>query len=278
MWEPIEQQVEQLIQQDLAKYNLKTLKETLQGLKHDTQECSAIEPGFAKIARLQAIISSCVINAPQFLAGNPATNFSCFWGFALLHLSLLKEQAHTVPNAASDQQLRDAAIAYSKYAQVALSRMYNRPMELNPNESTNEPGKVSNWVVDFAIRFTDTGEELYRINRLFRHNPTQRTPSLADELRPLTEDANTAIEKYYPGAARQKELADLAYASVLELMNQWPSDEATALNKLKDILESDDYSDFVKNYYPTRSIYNNPETDLPVQTTPSMPVVNFYSF
>lgn len=271
LWAQIKSQVEALVEQDIATYNLQQLQLTLQGLQDEVNNYIQLTDPEQKLAALESIDNNVVLNLPKFLSGGPASGFSCFWGMALLHLSIRRELCHLVGDAANQQLLAESVETYCAFGRVGLSRIYNeRLAQIEVTSSSNNvPGKNSMWAVNVNMTDNKTGAILFQYNKMYRNG---WGPAV------LVKDTiycNEQIAQQWTDltGSLQSELGGWACDAIIQMEAKYPYTQTDALAKLQNAMDSTEYSQYTDNYYPTSSIYNAPQTNQPLQPTPARPTV-----
>jgi hypothetical protein len=280
LWDQIKDQVETMVNQKISEYNLKQLELTLQGVRLSVSTYPTITDPRQKLSALVAIEKNIETVLPKFLSGEPASNFSCFWGIALLHMTIRRELCDIVKNSndhANEQLLKKYATLYCSYARTCLSRIYNdRISQIEVLASSdNEPGKHSNWRIDVTMTDKKTGAMLYEFHKHYR-GKEWNNKVLDDQ----TIASNNEISKKWDELVSliQKDISDWGFDAVKLLEKEYPFTHATGLAGLKTAMTLDDYKTYEDKYYPSSSIYNDPETTKPKQQTATKPVVQLNPF
>lgn len=268
LWQQIEQQVQTLISQDLAKYNLQQLQDTLQGLQDQISDYVQLTDPTQKQMALQAIDEVIVSNAPKFMNGDPGTNFSCYWGMALLHLTVRRELVQVFGSSGNATLLADSVVAYCAYGHTGLSRIYNTRLgQLSFYQSSdNVAGKNSKWRVYANLNDTSDNTELFVYSRVFNAPdwPIAQAASYVNSQLPIHwNDIEVPLQ--------QQLNALLEVIQTLQAAN--PYTEAQGLAQLQQLMAPTDYQNYLTSYYPSTSIYNAPATTEPAQPTPAVPSV-----
>ncbi|MBL8298091.1 MAG: hypothetical protein JNN30_07025 [Rhodanobacteraceae bacterium] len=270
LWQQVEQQVQNLISQDLAKYNLQQLQDTLQGLQNQVSDYVQLTDPTQKQIALQAIDEVIVSNAPKFMNGDPGTNFSCFWGMALLHLSVRRELVQVFGSSGNAALLADSVVAYCAYGHTGLSRIYNTRLgQLQfSSSSDNVEGKNSKWRVYANLNDTSDNTELFIYSQIFNapNWPIAQAASYVNSQLPIHwNDIQDPL---------QTQLNALLHViQTMQAAN--PYSETQGLAQLQQLMAPSDYQAYVQSYYPSTSIYNTPDTTEPAQLTPTAPSVNW---
>ncbi|MDF2433690.1 MAG: hypothetical protein JWP44_3321 [Mucilaginibacter sp.] len=264
IWDQIKAQVEAMVDQKIAENNLAKLRKDLKGIQINLKNYQRLTDKTQKQSALQAINTTIEAMVPSFLSGDISSGFSCFWGIALLHLAVKKELWELYRDQPNETLLRESTILYCKFGRVALSNIYNSLMDkvIISVHTANEPGKASNWEID--VRMKDKGTEIFEYRRYFRHKEWNN-----QVLDKCTIECNDGIVPRWTAieTRTQKDLSDWAYDAIRELEKEYTFTEKAALDQVKDSMEEGDYNIFLKKYYPSFSIYNNPETKEPLKKT-----------
>lgn len=264
IWDQIKDQVEALVDQKIAENNLANLRRDLKGVQINLKNYEMLTDIDQKKSTLQSINTTIVAMIPTFLSGDVSSGFSCFWGIALLHLSVRKELWELYQDQANIDLLRTSTILYCKFGRVALSNIYNGKLDqvgINA-ESTNQPGKASNWIIN--VNVVDDGKQVFEYSKYFGKG--QWNPTLLDQC--TVECNNGIMEQWGIITSRlQGDLASWAYDAIVELEAEYSFTEKEAVSLIADSMTDDDYKIFSSTYYPSASIYNNPQVAGSVKKT-----------
>ena len=273
VWDQIKEQVEKLINQKISEYNLERQKQVLAGIKLNILQYKPLTDRPQRLAKLVAIETLIETNLPWFMAGDPKENFTCFWGLALLHLTVRKEICLMVPpgqnDAANDELLRKYVAMYCEYGRVALSRMHNSL--INPIDLTyscmNEPGKVSNLRIDVDLQSNTTGQSLFAFHKLYRRNEWDNS-TIPRENAVCNQGISSGWDHNMTDL--NQKFASWAFDGIRELEANFTWTKQEVLDQLRIAMMEADYNNFVK-YYGTQSIYHTPVGVTPSETTRAKP-------
>lgn len=276
LWDQIKDQVEALVSQKLSEYNLKVLAETLQGLRNEVRNYKVLTDEGQKRTAMQSAVGDMEMCLPRFLSGDPASNFSCFWGLALLHLSVRRELYDLMRDEANLKLLESTAITYCAYGRAALSRIYNQRLEQLKVAATSEnyPGKVSDWVIDVSLDDTKTGTNMFHFARVYKKRDWD-----VNVLNERTSYCNTEITNKWNAflPPLQTQLLNWAYEAITILEKDFPYTPEQGLKEIKETMEPKSFEIFERDYYPTGSIYHDPKTTHKIETIVT-PVVKLNPF
>ncbi len=274
LWDQIKSEVEALVSQDIAKYNMQELQLTLQGLKDAINAYLQLTDQSQQADALQAIDVTFTENLPKFLNGGPASGFSCFWGMALLHLCVRRDLLQIIGGSANEKLLSESVITYCAFARVGLSRIYNARLsqiQLAWN-SDNVPGKNSMWEVSATMTDNKTGDVMFHYQKrytngwqsgaLIGHDSAYCNGQMWQLWNSLTSEL-------------QNSLGSWAFDAIQQMESKNAYTQAAALSLLQSVMDTAEYTQYSVNYYPTTSIYNSPQTSEPQQNTPPCPTVYF---
>lgn len=264
IWDQIKDQVAALVDQKIAENNLALLRKELKGVQISLKNYQRLTDKTQKQSALQSINTTIETMAPSFLSGDVSSGFSCFWGIALLHLGVRKELWELYQDQANADLLRESTLLYCKFGRVALSNIYNGQLDLVgiKADSMNEPGKVSNWVIDVSI--TEDNSQTYTYKKYFTRG--QWTPQVLSQ---CTVECNAGIMARWNiiTDGLQKDLASWAYDAIIELEKEYSFTEKEAVGLIEAAMEEGDYKTYSKKYYPNESDYNHPQTAEAVKKT-----------
>ena len=91
LWDQIKEQVEKMIDQKIAAYNLQQLKGDLISIRKNISDYNQLTETSSKITKIIAIDAIITDKITKFVHGQPESAFSTFWGLALLHLTVRRE-------------------------------------------------------------------------------------------------------------------------------------------------------------------------------------------
>lgn len=264
IWDQIKDKVEALVDQKIAENNLAKLRKDLKGVQISLKNYQKLTDKSQKQSALQSINTTIEAMVPSFLSGDVSSGFSCFWGIALLHLGVRKELWELYQDQANTNLLRESTILYCKFGRIALSNIYNGQLdEIGINVSSiNEPGKVSNWIID--VNMVEDKKQIYQYNKYFRKgewNPDVLNQCTTECNKGITPKWNVIVEHL------QSDLADWAYDAIVEMEKEYSFTEKEALDLIKEAMEEGDYKAYSKKYYPNDSTYHHPQTSETVKKT-----------
>ncbi|MFC0181770.1 delta endotoxin, N-terminal domain [Pseudarcicella hirudinis] len=277
LWDQIKEQVEALISQKIAEYNLKQLELTLQGIHNDLDTYLIQTDPKQKLIQIQAIDVIIQNHLPRFVSGEPSSAFSTFWAFALLHLSVRKEIYFLLQDEANLKLLKSSVMVYCTYARVALSRSYNDYLDAVAIEaiSENEAGKVSNWQISVSMTDTKAGKNLFSFNKQYRRKEWDE-----NVLNERTVFCNNEISGKWDNllADLKSQMSDWAFNAILELEQTFPFKPEDGLKELKKFMEKGDAKLFDSNYCTSQSIFYTPVAGKSAKPSRVKPVVKLNPF
>ena len=270
LWDQIKEQVEKMVDQKIAANNLLRLKSQLQGIKNNMRDYNTLTDPGQKLRAIQSIDTVIQSIVPGFTQGPPESAFSVFWGIALLHLSVRRELYDLNRDEANRKLLRNSVMLYCTYARLSLSRAYNNRMNSVsvPYESTNEPGKNSNWII--YVDMNDQGRNLFHFSNRYVGN--KWNTGVLDE---RTTYCNTEIASQWTKlqSELQTEMKHWAFDAILLLEAEYSFTPTEGLAEVKASLDSDQVKIFEEEYYPNASLFNEPVTSRPITRTKGTPTV-----
>lgn len=249
VWDQVKAQVETLVAQDIAQNNLDQLQLTLQGLKDDLADYLALTDPAEKQDKLVSIDTTIVAAVPTFLSGDPARGFSCFWGMALLHISVRHDLCQLFGDGGGNQALYEQAVmAYCSFADVALGCIYNDRMgQVSVScVSDNVEGKASQWRI--AVGMTDgaDGDTLYSYDRFYR------TGWDNDVLNRDTEQCNQGLRNAWDtlSGTVQSNLDNVANDALQTMQAAMPRQSGQGLQLLQAMMDASEYNTYSTQYVP----------------------------
>lgn len=263
IWSQIRAQVQQLVDQSIADNNLQQLKDTLQGMKDDMALCATYTDPNEIRQTLNALDTTMTEAIPQFLTGDPTTNFSCAWGMAMLHISVRKAKAAAYGDDADAQALQDAVSMYTEYGRTALSVMYNQSMsgwlQLTAN-SNNQEGRNSNWIIGVDLVDTSQGGlSLFSYHE--RYTGGNWSQALLDQdTRYCNQQIQAKLASYSSPSLTSltDNLQTLAFDSIQSLEATYPPASGQGFVQLQSNMESGEFQTFQSSFYPSGSPYHRP--------------------
>lgn len=250
IWDTIKAKVQTLVEQDIAQNNLDQLQLTLQGLKDEINAYLVLTDPVEKQEKLVSIDTAIVATVPTFLSGDPASGFSCFWGMALLHISVRHDLCQLFGDGGGNQALyQQAVMAYCSYAGVALGSLYNNRMGqvAVSRISTNVPGKASEWRIDVVMRDGATGDTLFTYEKF--HGNGQWNDGVLDQ---DTAQCNQGIRAAWSplAASVQASFASLAGDAVQTMQTAVPRSEGQGEQLLQSMMDAAEYNTYSTQYAP----------------------------
>lgn len=250
LWAQIEGNVQNLVTQDIAENNLNALQQQLQGIKNDINQYLGItDPQEAQetLVSIQTTINTLV---PQFLSGDPAKGFSCFWGMALLHIAVLRDLCKVFPDSgtANQNQLAEMIQCYYTFAVRALHGI-SYPAFLNEIQTTITYNSLSGGEIQATLTITDktTGEQIL-VSQLV-YNEFCSSP--VGEWVQQQQQHLFFLHQNIATTTVFNQLNNLAGNAISKFMAAYPIQQGTGMQILQSIMTPTDYSALVNQYLPS---------------------------
>ena len=262
IWDEIKAKVEALVSQDISENNLNELKLTLQGLKDDLNDYLILTSKDEKKEKLIAIDTVIVSNVPRFLNGDPDKGFSCFWGMALLHISVRHDLVQLFGGADNQTLYEESVKAYCCFGNVALPSIFNDRMRqvVVLCSSANQPGKASRWIIDVSMVDDKDNHSIYTYNKFYTNN--QWTQQIFDQ---DTRECNAGLGSVWDTMTSQLRLnlKNLAGDAIDTMKSKYPVSSDEGLVLLQKIMDNQEYDDFKNKYIPSsKNVPGKPAVEL----------------
>ena len=164
----------------LQPITLPTKKLQLQGIKDELQTYITLTDKKQKQIALESIDLNIVSGIPTFMSGDPGKGFSCFWGMAMLHISVRREMVDVFGTSGNQALLEQSMAIYSLFGATAQMVMFNERMD-NVSfscNSNNVPGKNSQWEVSAYLNDSITGALFQFAQRYFNASTSEITAGI----------------------------------------------------------------------------------------------------